>query len=58
MSSQALLGDEIRKRKKQAFVVFQCLLKLPSRFIQLSRKGKQKVTELRLHVDIEIKHYD
>lgn len=39
-------------------MVFQCLLKLLSGFIRLSRKGKQKVTELGLHVDIEIKHYD
>lgn len=36
-------------------MVSQCLLKLLSRFIQLSRKGKQKVTGLGLHVSIEIK---
>lgn len=37
-------------------MVFQCLLKALSRFMQLSRKGEQKVTGLSLHVSIEIKH--
>lgn len=37
-------------------MVFQCLLKVLSSFIQLSRKGEQKVTGLGLHVSIEIRH--
>lgn len=48
----------LKMKKTQGFVVFQCLLKLLSRFIQLARKGKQKVPGLGLHVGIEIKHYD
>lgn len=46
------------KKKPQGFVVFQCLLKVLSRFIQLSRRSEQKVTGLGLHVSIEIKHFD